>query len=818
MGVSRRAISKAIFGLAAASVIVAALAPGSAAANVSPAVGSRALAGETSSSLLAGLPAGAAVAVLKREPALPVPRGWSFPDAFSRTSGTGRMIGGALEWTDWVYDDYGATDQQASPQNSITQNADPLSPAKGSYVYPSGPADNDGADIFRAGVGVTRTSTIWRVDWNTLVDPAVPIAEWTFDMDNDSRTGASAWPANANVSSPGIERALVVSATGARLINTVTGATIATFPTTVDMSSRSFVVRIPRGVLPVSGRWRVRLAAGLADASGTGFAIPTLSGGNPASPTAPRVYNVTFRTAAQEPPHYTARSDAAVAQLAATLQNAPVLGAKGVAAAYNLLVSNFWAEADQADTLASGDVTKFSELVNWRNLEAHEVTNPPAFLRGWSDRWYVTDLKLGQGVAGGSNANPAFLGRVEPYAVYVPKDYTGRRAVALTWMLHSASVNYNQYPSINPRLITELCEDRHSICASTEGFGGDGLYVGIAEHDFWQVWRQVALSYAIARNRTVISGYSMGGLASFVLPATYPSAFSEALPLDGGFDEGCSNAPIGASQEDIAAAPDRTGNVRWVPFVISDSYTDELSPYPSEIEEARRFEAAGDRFTLYSTTTPEHVTTDAADGFSTQVATLHGTPVTKANPGTLDYTWCANTVDHTLGLGPTSVYWLSGLSQRSTVMNATSEIVATDRAIPEQNEIEQATPSAVNPPDGPPMQVLTGSWNPGATPVQRRTLQLKLTNVARLAVDTAAAKLRSGTATITTDGTTTLTLTRLVPGTIVYGPHATVRTGASKRAMLNLPAGTSTIRWARRVTHTRGRGLGHRISSGPAPH
>ena len=103
-----------------------------------------------------GLPAGAAAAALRPEPSLPVPAGWPFPDAFSRTSGTGRMIGGAFEWTDWVYDDYGASSPQGLPLNTITSSADALSPAQGEYVYPTGAADGDGADIFRAAVGLSR--------------------------------------------------------------------------------------------------------------------------------------------------------------------------------------------------------------------------------------------------------------------------------------------------------------------------------------------------------------------------------------------------------------------------------------------------------------------------------------------------------------------------------------------------------------------------------------------------------------------------------------------------------------------------------------
>ena len=62
-----------------------------------------------------------------------------------------------------------------------------------------------------------------------------------------------------------------------------------------------------------------------------------------------------------------------------------------------LLTGNFWAEDDQAATLAHGNVSKFSVLVRWSAL-ANRVTTRPPLVLGYSDRWYVTDLNLGQGV------------------------------------------------------------------------------------------------------------------------------------------------------------------------------------------------------------------------------------------------------------------------------------------------------------------------------------------------------------------------------------------------------------------------------------
>jgi len=141
-----------------------------------------------------GIPSGAPPAALQSEPTLPAAHGWSFGDRFPRTSGTGRLGNGASFWTDFVYDDHGAVGpgQGDSPAS--------LAPAKGSYSYADANAHGNGADIFRTAVGADRKATYWRVDWTTLADPNVPIAEWTMDTDHNASTGGSTWPAGAGVS------------------------------------------------------------------------------------------------------------------------------------------------------------------------------------------------------------------------------------------------------------------------------------------------------------------------------------------------------------------------------------------------------------------------------------------------------------------------------------------------------------------------------------------------------------------------------------------------------------------------------------------
>jgi hypothetical protein len=213
--------------------------------------------------------------------------------------GTGRLDAGAFYWTDFLYDDHGGRGTQTKPP------ATGLAPPAGTYAYPAGHAANNGADIFRVGIGLDAAATYWRVDWTTLVEPSVPIALFALDTDDNTGTGTAAWPAGAGLRSAGTDRFLLISgrdawlvdAKGARqTVGSLGGSLI------VDRAARSFVVRLPRSALLARGTWRVRVAAGLANAAGDGFAPVGLDLG--ALPGEPPVYNIGFRADAQEPTRF----------------------------------------------------------------------------------------------------------------------------------------------------------------------------------------------------------------------------------------------------------------------------------------------------------------------------------------------------------------------------------------------------------------------------------------------------------------------------------------------------------------------------------
>src|SRR5947209_2437173 len=251
---------------------------------------------------------------------------------------------------------------------------------------------------------------------------------------------------------------------------------------------------------------------------------------------------------------------------------------------------NLWRDEQQAQALSlGGDVSQFSAPLDWSAL-ADQRTTPEPMPKGYSNRWYVSSLDLGQGVVGESNneyqgdLRPNFLGRMQPYSVYVPKSYDPAKPAPLTWLLHSLGEQHNQYGGLNPTLLQQACDGRNSICATTMGRGPDGWYYDEAEVDFWEVWHQLAATYTLDPDRTVLSGFSMGGWGTYKLGLTYPSLFAKALPMAGPPTCGIRVVPgldLHAAAGRCTTESDTTPlveNARWLPFAIHQGVVDELVP------------------------------------------------------------------------------------------------------------------------------------------------------------------------------------------------------------------------------------------------
>ena len=703
-----------------------------------------------------GMPEGVPPAARRPEPQLPAPSNWPFGEEFPRTCGAGRLAGGALFWTDFLYDDHGAT---GVPVGDLKIQA----PPRGTYVYPDGPAAGNGADIFRVAIGLTETHTWWRIDWNTLLDASVPIALFAFDTD-PARTAANEWPAGARVRSKGIDLALRVSSRSAAMIDLTTGATTPV-EHSVDMASRSFLAQVPRALVEPTGTWTVRLVAGLANDTGDEFAdVPAERG---ALPGQPNVYNVAFRTSEQEPPHL-----------------------------------NFWSDSAQAAALSHGDVSEFAVTVPWAGLAAGE-TAPEPVITGPSTRWYVSSIELGQGVEQGLAAEnilstkPQFLGRVQPYSICLPSTYAPGRALPLTLLLHSLALGQTQFAAIDPNLLHEVCEGRDSVVITPLARGPSTWYFDTGELDVWEVWARVAEQLGTDPNRTVISGYSMGGYAAYKLGLSYPQVFSQAVVLAGPPTCGVRllpdvDIPADLDPDSPCAREGDTwkllGNARWLPYVIAHGLIDELVPFASAAEQVLELDRLGyrHRFTVYPL--EDHIAWVFQDKFEDPISHM-GTGLRQADPGHITFAWYPQLVRADLGIGPHQVWWLSELSADQSVTarrGAVAQVDARSYARPDPTHTVRHHRGVFLNFDPTPGLYSELDWRVGPPVGALPYLTLRLTGVAGLTVDVARAGLAalpSSTITVATDTAAHIALGGLPAGVEVQldgqpaGPTVAVSAG-----------------------------------------
>jgi pimeloyl-ACP methyl ester carboxylesterase len=700
-----------------------------------------------------GMPEGAPPAARRPEPRLPAPAGWPFGEEFPRTCGTSRFAGGALFWTDFLYDDHGAT---GVPVDIPTGG---LVPPRGTYTYPAGPAARNGADIFRVAIGLTETHTWWRVDWNTLLDASVPIALFTFDTDR-AQAASDQWPAGAGVRSAGIDLALLVSSAGARLIDLTTHASTPVVHT-VDMESRSFLAQMPRTLVEPTGTWTVRLVAGLANDGGDGFDdVPGIRG---ALPGQPNVYNVAFRTHEQEKAHL-----------------------------------NFWSDQAQAAALTHGDVTEFSLAVPWDDLSGSATTDEPV-VRGTSTRWYVSSVELGQGVAKTNvlSTGPQFLGRVQPYSVCLPAAYAPGRKLPLTLLLHSLALGQNQFAAIDPRLLHQVCDGRDSVVVTPLARGPSCWYFDEGELDVWEVWARVAEQLGADPNRTVIAGYSMGGYAAYKLGLTYPEVFAQAVVLAGPPTCGVRllpgvDIPADLDPNSHCAREGETWpllvNGRWLPFVIAHGVLDELVPIASVLPQVLELDRLGYRYRFSVYPFEDHIAWVLEDKFNDPVSHM-GTGLRQGDPGHITFSWYPQLVRHDLGIGPHQLWWLSELTadpQTTATRGATASIDARSYARPDPTRTTRRRRGFEPDLDLSPGLYTENVWRVGPAVDPLPYLTLKLSHVAGVAVDVGRAGLASLPASainITTDTPVLVTLTALPSGATVVidgqpaGPSVAVPVG-----------------------------------------
>jgi hypothetical protein len=574
--------------------------------------------------------------------------GWSAPPIL--ISGTTAYRDGEFLYQDYLYDDHGANSGQRDQNDPRGQAAgtssDLFSMPNGTYTYPTGAAyAMNAADLVEFRVKPLADSTAFRVTLNTMKDASL----YGITIAIGGTPGVELpMPDGANTTAPA-DMFLTLHGSTGKLTSAATGTDLGPVSVTVDGDRRQIEARVPHSAWDPTGK-TVRLAAGVGlwDNANGKYLIPQQNAdathpggaGNLSAPSA--FFNVAFRTAEPTP-----------------APNDPV----------NTASPAWWRDRAQGSALAAGSIGDFGVNVDFNKLAARTDDESAVPTTGPMDRILASHVETEQGLdysklcGTTSECKGEYRGRLQPYAIYIPKKAPPAAGYGMTLLLHSLSANYNQFLTTkNQSQIGDRATG--SIVITPEGRGPDGWYYDAAGADTFEVWADVASRFKLDPDFTSISGYSMGGYGTYKFATQYPDLFAKGQPVVGPPGLGIwvppgEPLPGGAKSN----TNHMLASVRNIPFMIWDGVEDELVPYASAVAQAQSFDALGYRYIFDSFPTAEHLTLAVHDQYQPAADFLGATKVDRNPPHvtyvrnpTMDFPADGTKADH--------AYWLSGIKLR----------------------------------------------------------------------------------------------------------------------------------------------------------
>ena len=135
-------------------------------------------------------------------------------------------------------------------------------------------------------------------------------------------------------------------------------------------------------------------------------------------------------------------------------------------------------------------------------------------------------------------------GSLQPYTVYVPKDYDGHAPHPLLLLLHGsggdqweipqAAANLDGHSVFAGALEETRIESKFLLCAPLAR--GPSGYLYMAEVDILQMLEEVERDYRVDVDRVYVMGWSMGGSGAFLLASRFPDRFAAMMPIAGSTD------------------------------------------------------------------------------------------------------------------------------------------------------------------------------------------------------------------------------------------------------------------------------------------
>jgi pimeloyl-ACP methyl ester carboxylesterase len=469
---------------------------------------------------------------------------------YSWVAGATSLCRGAVVYGDFVGDDYGADTGSSWP---ASQRIGSLSPGAGDEAYPEGQEAT--ADLIRLTLKKKRHRLRVRGLLHALYEPDSTILAVAIDADNNKETGGGDW-GELGVSSEGWDEIAYFDRG-----NTDTNVIRGSMP------------------LPAGRRWRVQAAVANAESG--------------------QVMNVAFR-----PKDY------------------PGWSQDSGSAASDSSTGSFF-DDQQAEALADGDISQFGYTVRARKMKRRR-TRPAKLKPGLHERVYTSSYTVppGEGMSyegvpgrGGADNDPKlgfeqkfnFLGRYQPYGIYIPKA-DGPHGMQMVF--HGSSSNLSALIA-QPGMQEVLGEGMNRILVTPEARGTEGWGSDISERDLLDVMADVQKTYKVDRSRVFAGGYSQGGYVTYRMASLHPDRFAGAIDWVGFTGDGANGAPgpgFSYTAGAIGNAVDFVQNLLNVPTVMLYAGADELVHVWTGRAMDETFAGTDNQYRFYEHYAAEHLT------------------------------------------------------------------------------------------------------------------------------------------------------------------------------------------------------------------
>ena len=632
-------------------------------------------------------------------------------------------VGGEYLYQDWIYDDNGSDSAANDAGGSDTG---------GDVEYPAEPERYAGnaADLVELRIAPSAREVAYRFTLNTLLVEDSSIVALGFDTDGDDDTAVPV-ARDSGLSFPGADEVIQVWGTGGEHVS-ANGTT--PLDVTTDLEANQLTVVVPREVSDPSGSWEAGVAAGLFDPATGGWIRPEPG---PLDPEPAGVYD-----------------------LGLTFDEAPA----GLTPH----------DAKQSVTIRGKDAPM--RAIDFDALTAREDrTSVPT--SGTMSRLFPSRISFGEGKD--YDARPELLGQLQPYSIYVPSTYDPSTSTPLMLDLHSLGEHHWQYNG--SKGVQQIGEQRGAIVITCECRGEDGWYLDEAEYDTFEMWNDVNRHFNIDMDRVGITGYSMGGYATYRLATLYPDLFGKALSIVG--------PPIAsiwippAQRDDPTLTNSWLENARNVPFLNAVGVVDELVPYYSTRTQnlgapehgIDGFDQLGYRFRFMSYPTADHFAIAVASYDLPYQREWLGDARVEDNPTHVTFSYVPGTDNAELGLVHDKAYWVSGIRLADETVGDPIPKGTVDAVTHAHGRGDPTSVAGQGAGQGPfPYLEVNRSWGEPPVAPAANKLTLDLTNVGEVTIDLARAGLSLNRLALDVTSTHTVTI-HLVDGARVE--HRVVQVG-----------------------------------------